>query len=130
MLDGTHVSTDGLPAHAAPGESADVQVWILGASGGSSAAVAGASVDAVVAETDEQATELASGYAPGVRSIRRGEGAIPDPAPAVAHGIYARGETPFLHAAADNTNANELYKHLGFRLRTDITFTVVRIPGL
>ena len=42
LLDGTYVSAQGLPAHAAPGEGADVQVWILGASGGSSAAVAGA----------------------------------------------------------------------------------------
>ncbi|PYE15152.1 luciferase family oxidoreductase group 1 [Williamsia limnetica] len=124
LLDGTYVSPQGLPAHAAPGEGADVQVWILGASGGSSAAVAGSkglrfvagyhhspstvidaveayraafqpsddvpepyvavSVDAVVAETDEEATELASGYAPWVRSIRRGDGAIPFPTPAEA----------------------------------------------
>lgn len=124
LLDGSYVSPQGLPAHAAPGEGADVQVWILGASGGSSAAVAGSkglrfvagyhhspstaidaveayraafqptddvpepyvavSVDAVVAETDEEATELASGYAPWVRSIRRGDGAIPFPTPAEA----------------------------------------------
>ncbi|PXW29102.1 UNVERIFIED_CONTAM: luciferase family oxidoreductase group 1 [Williamsia faeni] len=124
LLDGTYVSSQGLPAHAAPGEDSDVQVWILGASGGSSAAVAGAkglrfvasyhhspstvidaveayraafqpsedvpepyvavSVDAVAAETDDEAIELASGYAPWVRSIRRGEGAIPFPSPAEA----------------------------------------------
>ena len=42
------------------------------------------SVDAVAAETDDEATELASGYAPWVRSIRRGEGAIPFPSPAEA----------------------------------------------
>lgn len=124
LLDGTYVSPEDLPAHAAPGEGADVQVWILGASGGSSATVAGSkglrfvasyhhspstvidaveayraafvpskdvpepyvavSVDAVIAETDDEATELASGYAPWVRSIRRGDGAIAFPTPAEA----------------------------------------------
>lgn len=124
LLDDTYVSPQGLPAHATPGNGADVQVWILGASGGSSAAVAGSkglrfvasyhhspstvidavdayraafrpsedvpepyvavSVDAVVAETDDEAAELATGYAPWVRSIRRGEGAIPFPTPAEA----------------------------------------------
>lgn len=124
LLDGNYVSPEGLPAHAAPGEGADVQVWILGASGGSSATVAGSkglrfvasyhhspstvidavdayraafkpsaevsepyvavSVDAVIAETDDEATELASGYAPWVRSIRRGEGAIRFPTPTEA----------------------------------------------
>jgi luciferase family oxidoreductase group 1 len=104
-----------------------VQVWILGASGGSSATVAGTkglrfvasyhhspstvidaveayraafqpsvdvpepyvavSVDAVVAETDDEAVELASGYAPWVRSIRRGKGAIAYPTPAEAAAI-------------------------------------------
>ncbi|WP_240498435.1 GNAT family N-acetyltransferase [Williamsia sp. 1135] len=59
----------------------------------------------------------------------RGEGLATRLVLAVADGIYARGETPFLHAAADNTNAIELYKHLGFVLRTNITFTVVRTPS-
>lgn len=42
LLAGTYVSADGHEAHAHPGEGAPVQVWILGASGGSSANVAGA----------------------------------------------------------------------------------------
>jgi len=124
LLEGTYVSPSGRPAHAAPGEGADLQVWVLGASGGQSATVAGenglrfvasyhhspstvidaitgyldsfkpstdlaepyvaVSVDAVVAETDEKAQELASGYAPWVRSIRRGVGAIAFPTPAEA----------------------------------------------
>ena len=33
---------------------------------------------------------------------------------AVAGDIAARGETPFLHAAADNVNTIRLYKALGF----------------
>ncbi|MDQ0381903.1 ribosomal protein S18 acetylase RimI-like enzyme [Amycolatopsis thermophila] len=47
---------------------------------------------------------------------------------AVAHGIAARGETPFLHAAAANTSAIRLYAALGFRLRRDIDFVSVRVP--
>lgn len=47
---------------------------------------------------------------------------------AVAHGIRQRGETPFLHAAATNTNAIRLYQSLGFRLRRDATFMTVRSP--
>jgi luciferase family oxidoreductase group 1 len=42
LLRGGYVSADGLEAHAAPGEGARVEVWILGASGGESAEVAGA----------------------------------------------------------------------------------------
>jgi ribosomal protein S18 acetylase RimI-like enzyme len=47
---------------------------------------------------------------------------------AVAHGIRLRGETPFLHAAAGNTNAIRLYEELGFRLRQMVTFGAVRVP--
>ncbi|MEU6636537.1 LLM class flavin-dependent oxidoreductase [Streptomyces rochei] len=42
LLAGTYRSADGLEAHAVPGEGADVDVWILGSSGGTSAEVAGA----------------------------------------------------------------------------------------
>jgi len=48
---------------------------------------------------------------------------------AVAHGIRQRGETPFLHAAAGNTNAIRLYEQLGFRLRRMVTFGAVRVPA-
>jgi alkanesulfonate monooxygenase SsuD/methylene tetrahydromethanopterin reductase-like flavin-dependent oxidoreductase (luciferase family) len=41
LLRGTYRSADGVEAHAIPGEGADVQVWILGSSGGQSAQVAG-----------------------------------------------------------------------------------------
>ena len=43
LLRGTYRSADGAQAHVVPGEGADVQVWILGSSGGESAQVAGAS---------------------------------------------------------------------------------------
>jgi alkanesulfonate monooxygenase SsuD/methylene tetrahydromethanopterin reductase-like flavin-dependent oxidoreductase (luciferase family) len=121
LLAGTYCSSDGVDAHVVPGEGADVEVWILGSSGGESAEVAGrrglpfaanyhvspatvldavegyrasfcpsavlrrpyvaVSADVVVAETEAQARELASGYGLWVRSIRTGEGAIAFPTP-------------------------------------------------
>jgi predicted GNAT family acetyltransferase len=47
---------------------------------------------------------------------------------AVAAGIRARGELPFLHASADNTTAIRLYEQLGFRLRARPSFVAVRAP--
>jgi len=41
LLGGSYRSADGLEAHAYPGEGANVEVWVLGASGGVSATVAG-----------------------------------------------------------------------------------------
>ena len=41
LLRGRYMSADGIEAHAVPGEGAQVQVWILGSSGGESAQVAG-----------------------------------------------------------------------------------------
>ncbi|MFE6887403.1 LLM class flavin-dependent oxidoreductase [Streptomyces sp. NPDC057694] len=42
LLAGTYRSPDGVEAHVVPGEGADLQVWILGSSGGRSAEAAGA----------------------------------------------------------------------------------------
>jgi alkanesulfonate monooxygenase SsuD/methylene tetrahydromethanopterin reductase-like flavin-dependent oxidoreductase (luciferase family) len=42
LLRGDYRSPDGVEGHVIPGEGADVQVWILGSSGGQSASVAGA----------------------------------------------------------------------------------------
>jgi alkanesulfonate monooxygenase SsuD/methylene tetrahydromethanopterin reductase-like flavin-dependent oxidoreductase (luciferase family) len=121
LLGGTYRSADGVEAHAVPGEGADVEVWILGSSGGQSAEVAGrnglrfaanyhvspatvleaaegyraafqpsdvldkpyvsVSADVVVAEDDDTARELATGYGLWVRSIRNAEGAIQFPTP-------------------------------------------------
>jgi ribosomal protein S18 acetylase RimI-like enzyme len=47
---------------------------------------------------------------------------------AVAAGIRARGEIPFLHAVATNVNAIRLYEQLGFRLRKTTEFSVTRVP--
>jgi alkanesulfonate monooxygenase SsuD/methylene tetrahydromethanopterin reductase-like flavin-dependent oxidoreductase (luciferase family) len=121
LLAGTYRSQDGVEAHVVPGEGADVEVWILGSSGGTSAEVAGrnglrfaanyhvspatvleaadgyraafqpsdvldkpyvsVSADVVVAQDDETARELATGYGLWVRSIRTAEGAIEFPTP-------------------------------------------------
>ncbi|MEU8844373.1 LLM class flavin-dependent oxidoreductase [Streptomyces roseus] len=127
LLRGEYRTPEGVEAHAVPGEGADVQVWILGSSGGVSAEAAGrnglrfaanyhvspatvleaaegyraafkpsaeldrpyltVSADVVVAEDEETARELATGYAPWVRSIRTAEGAIPYPTPAEARAL-------------------------------------------
>jgi ribosomal protein S18 acetylase RimI-like enzyme len=58
----------------------------------------------------------------------RGEGLATRLVLAVAHGIRARGETPFLHASARNTGAIRLYESLGFRLRRRTVFFAARTP--
>lgn len=46
----------------------------------------------------------------------------------VARRIAERGETPFLHAYADNRGAIALYEALGFRVRCEVDVTVLQ-PG-
>ncbi|MET9072443.1 GNAT family N-acetyltransferase [Streptomyces sp. NPDC004232] len=58
----------------------------------------------------------------------RGEGLATRLIRAVAHGIRERGETPFLHTGAQNTNAIRLYESLGFRLRRRTAFGAARVP--
>ncbi|MEV4410405.1 GNAT family N-acetyltransferase [Catellatospora sp. NPDC049609] len=58
----------------------------------------------------------------------RGQGLAGRLVRAVAAGIRARGETPFLHTAAGNTDAVRLYLRLGFEIRRATTFAVVRSP--
>lgn len=48
---------------------------------------------------------------------------------AVAAGIRARGETPFLHAVATNAGAIRLYERLGFARRQLTMFKVARVPA-
>ena len=47
----------------------------------------------------------------------------------VGAGITARGEVPFLHVAADNTNAIRLYEALGFTVRRTVWFTVLEVTA-
>ncbi|MDP5280319.1 GNAT family N-acetyltransferase [Sphingomonas sp. DG1-23] len=43
--------------------------------------------------------------------------------------VLARGETPFLHAYADNRGAIALYESLGFRVRCEVNVTVLEPDG-
>ncbi len=56
----------------------------------------------------------------------RGQGLATRLIRAVGVGIDARGETAFLHTAANNTGAIRLYEALGFLLRRPISFRLVR----
>jgi ribosomal protein S18 acetylase RimI-like enzyme len=58
----------------------------------------------------------------------RGQGLAARLTLAVAAAIRDRGDTPFLHAAAENAGAIRLYETLGFRLRRQAMFVVVRAP--
>ncbi|MEV0093784.1 GNAT family N-acetyltransferase [Streptomyces sp. NPDC050738] len=59
----------------------------------------------------------------------RGRGLATRLVRAVAAGIKQRGEQPFLHAAATNTGAIQLYESLGFTLRCRTVFSLVRNTG-
>ncbi|MFC4530401.1 GNAT family N-acetyltransferase [Sphaerisporangium dianthi] len=58
----------------------------------------------------------------------RGQGLASRLVLAIAAGIRARGEIPFLHAAASNTDAIRLYESLGFSLRRRTSFKGLRVP--
>lgn len=60
----------------------------------------------------------------------RGQGLASRLVKAVAAGIEGRGETPFLHTSAGNTNAIRLYEGMDFQLRRAISFRLVRQEGL
>ncbi|MFJ2745165.1 GNAT family N-acetyltransferase [Streptomyces sp. NPDC087440] len=59
----------------------------------------------------------------------RGRGLATRLVRAVAAGIRERGDVPFLHTGAHNVNAIRLYESLGFRLRRNVRFLLVRTPG-
>lgn len=59
----------------------------------------------------------------------RGQGLATRLTLAVTAAIRDRGDTPFLHAAAENVSAIRLYSALGFQLRRQAEFVVVRAPS-
>ena len=61
-----------------------------------------------------------------VHPDHRGKGYAAALSSIVARRISARGETPFLHAMADNRTAIRLYDQLGFTHRRDVVLTVLR----
>ena len=62
-------------------------------------------------------------------AAHRGRGLATRLVLAVAAGIRARGEVPFLHTGADNTGAIRLYEQLGFRLRARPDFVALTVPS-
>ncbi|WP_405495068.1 GNAT family N-acetyltransferase [Streptomyces sp. NBC_00096] len=58
----------------------------------------------------------------------RGEGLAGRLIRAVAAAVRDRGDSPFLHAAAENTSAIGLYLAMGFTLRREPVFIGVRTP--
>ena len=59
----------------------------------------------------------------------RGHGLASRLTRAVAAGIIARGDAPFLHAIGTNVNAIRLYEELGFTFRRAVTFPLLRAPA-
>lgn len=59
----------------------------------------------------------------------RGSGLATRLVQALVQQIRDRGETPFLHSAATNTNAIRLYQAMGFRLRRNVQFVAARTPA-
>ena len=56
----------------------------------------------------------------------RGKGLAERLVRAVAAGIRTSGDVPFLHVAAVNTGAIRLYRTMGFTLRREVVFSVLR----
>lgn len=48
---------------------------------------------------------------------------------AVAAGIQARDDIPFLHTASTNTTAIRLYRSIGFEARRETEFVLARVPA-
>ncbi|MEV4417722.1 GNAT family N-acetyltransferase [Catellatospora sp. NPDC049609] len=59
----------------------------------------------------------------------RGQGLATRLVRAVATGVRRRGETPYLHAASDNTGAIRLYEAMGFAVRRTINFSAVELTA-
>jgi len=58
----------------------------------------------------------------------RGRGLATRLVRAVGAAVRARGEIPMLHAAASNLGAIRLYESLGFELRREVDFRLLRAP--
>jgi ribosomal protein S18 acetylase RimI-like enzyme len=58
----------------------------------------------------------------------RGRGLAAGLSALVARGIRARGDTPFLHHAADNHAARRVYEALGFEFRREIGYAAYGAP--
>ena len=59
----------------------------------------------------------------------RGRGLAGQLVRALVASARERGDTPFLHVAVDNTNAERLYRAMGFTERRRVVFSVLRPPS-
>jgi ribosomal protein S18 acetylase RimI-like enzyme len=59
----------------------------------------------------------------------RGRGLAAALSARVARGILERGERPFLHVSDGNDGARRVYERLGFELRRQVHFAILRAPG-
>ncbi|MCU1486498.1 MAG: acetyltransferase [Actinomycetia bacterium] len=59
----------------------------------------------------------------------RGRGLAAALSTRVARGILERGEQPVLHVADGNDGARRVYERLGFTLRRQVHFAILRAPG-
>jgi alkanesulfonate monooxygenase SsuD/methylene tetrahydromethanopterin reductase-like flavin-dependent oxidoreductase (luciferase family) len=108
LLRGDYRSADGVEAHVVPGEGADVEVWILGSSGGESADVAGANALRFAASyhiSPATVVEAVDGY----RAAFRPSAALPRPYVAVSADVVV---------ADDDATARELAAGYGAWVRS------------
>jgi alkanesulfonate monooxygenase SsuD/methylene tetrahydromethanopterin reductase-like flavin-dependent oxidoreductase (luciferase family) len=108
LLKGTYRSADGLDAHAVPGEGAQVEVWILGSSGGQSASVAGRNSLRFAANyhvSPSSVLEAVEGY----RTAFQPSAALPRPYVAVSADVVV---------AEDDASARELAAGYGLWVRS------------
>ncbi|MFI1533408.1 GNAT family N-acetyltransferase [Streptomyces anandii] len=122
---------DVAPFHALSDED-DPRAWVDLAAlvgPGGTAAVRGVTEAAVgweVVRTGHgvQLVDTALRAEPDPEAVRLGPGDVPE-----ILDLVARGERPFLHAAATNVNAIRLYESIGFTLRRRTAFSLVRRTG-
>ncbi|MEU7842693.1 LLM class flavin-dependent oxidoreductase [Micromonospora sp. NPDC049114] len=108
LLRGDYTDADGLDAHAVPGEATDLQVWLLGSSGGESAHLAGGVGPALRCQLPRQPVL-------GARCRDRLPGRVPalgGTGPAVRGGLRGRRRRRHRHRR-DGTPARRAVRGLG-----------------
>ncbi len=108
LLRGSYQAADGTPARAVPGEGADLQVWILGSSGGESAEVAGRNGLRFAANyhvSPATVLEAAAGY----RAAFKPSAELPDPYVCVSADVVV---------AQDEATARQLASGYGMWVRS------------
>jgi len=108
LLRGDYRSPDGVEAHVVPGEGAEVEVWILGSSGGESARVAGGNALRFAANYHVSPATVLEAVA-GYRAAFRPSAELPRPYVAVSADVVV---------ADDDATARELATGYGLWVRS------------